>query len=92
MNTNSECVYTVYTYSEYVVTVDSSRPAALEARNARGGTRGLRASGVLTENAAVAEILGLIRLGFGPRTAMVGRQSPKRLERGEMLRINKLQN
>jgi hypothetical protein len=58
MNTNSECVYTVYTYSECVVTVDSSRRAALEARNARGGTRGYRASGVFTENVAVAEILG----------------------------------
>jgi hypothetical protein len=56
MNTNSECVYTVYTYSECVVTVNSSRPAALEARSARGGTRVWRASGVFTENVAPAEL------------------------------------
>jgi hypothetical protein len=56
MNTNSECVYTVYTYSECVVTVNSSRRAALEAQSTRGGTRVCRASGVFTENVAPAKL------------------------------------
>jgi hypothetical protein len=81
----------VYTYSECVVTVNSSRRAALEARSTRGGTRVCRASGVFTENVAPVK-LSVESTPDWTAPVMVERQSPESLDWGEMLRINELQN
>ena len=63
------------TYSECVVTVNSSRRAALEARSARGETQVCRASGVFPENLAPSNSRSNPRR-VGLRPAVIERRSP----------------